>query len=374
MDTLSSGFQVRSFDCPHFPSYIFCQLLLGAPLKPDGRVVPCSTITTARERWLIVESWLELRNYYACEKKTGVHRSLVRYYIKKELDPSFHCGSWGRKECKVFQDYEKPIIHQEILTYLSDNPEARATDLHEHLTFMLYNREFSIKTMNRLLGELGWSWRVPIRFQTYKYSESNLAYYADYLAYIQDISYEKIKFVDEAHFTARTLATGKKVLGLVGKRSYTHEKTLHCKSASLTLLTTLTGVHPVVLDYREESNTQWDFVEFVLACCAAGDLKPGDYLVADNSSVHVALDSYPLLQEIFDYFGVTLVKLPAYSPELNPCELCFSKIRLFLRHHNVSGTMMERVVEAAIGISHENIFKWYKHCINPNIILPEIFL
>lgn len=120
---------------------------------------PCTTKTTAREKWLIIESWLDLDSYYACEKKTGIPRSLIRYYVKKELDLSYHDGSWGRKECRIFQDYEKPIIHQEILAYLSENPEARPIDLHEHLLYML-SRKFSTKTMDRLLQELGWSWRL----------------------------------------------------------------------------------------------------------------------------------------------------------------------------------------------------------------------
>jgi hypothetical protein len=39
--------------------------------------------------------------------------------------------------------------------------------------------------------------------------------------------------------------------------------------------------------------------------------------------LHGGLASLDLLLEILDTFGVTLVYLPAYSPELNPCKLVF---------------------------------------------------
>jgi len=63
------------------------------------------------------------------------------------------------------------------------------------------------------------------------------------------------------------------------------------------------------------------FVDFVLNCCLDGALVAGDYLILDNAPVHHGEESAAFLMDILEYFSVKLVYLPAYSPELNPCEL-----------------------------------------------------
>jgi transposase len=49
----------------------------------------------------------------------------------------------------------------------------------------------------------------------------------------------------------------------------------------------------------------------------------------DNAKIHHG----PELPELLDRFGVRLKYLPPYSPDLNPIEEAFSKIKHFLRHN-----------------------------------------
>jgi transposase len=65
-----------------------------------------------------------------------------------------------------------------------------------------------------------------------------------------------------------------------------------------------------------ESNTQWDFLEFVFSAC-----ESKAYLICDNAVVHGGAESLDMLLEALEACGITLVFLPPYSPELNPCEL-----------------------------------------------------
>jgi transposase len=56
-------------------------------------------------------------------------------------------------------------------------------------------------------------------------------------------------------------------------------------------------------------------------------LRVGDIVIADNLSAHKVAG----VQEAIAATGARLLYLPPYSPDLNPIERCWSKIKTFLR-------------------------------------------
>ncbi len=56
-------------------------------------------------------------------------------------------------------------------------------------------------------------------------------------------------------------------------------------------------------------------------------LRPGDVVVLDNLSSHKS----PRVREMIEDAGATLEYLPPYSPDFNPIEMVFSKIKQRLR-------------------------------------------
>ena len=56
-------------------------------------------------------------------------------------------------------------------------------------------------------------------------------------------------------------------------------------------------------------------------------LKPGDVVVLDNLSSHKVIG----VREAIEAAGARLLYLPPYSPDLNPIELAFSKLKRLLR-------------------------------------------
>jgi transposase len=56
-------------------------------------------------------------------------------------------------------------------------------------------------------------------------------------------------------------------------------------------------------------------------------LKPGDIVICDNLSAHKVAD----VEAIIAAHGATLKYLPPYSPDLNPIEQVFAKIKALLR-------------------------------------------
>jgi transposase len=56
-------------------------------------------------------------------------------------------------------------------------------------------------------------------------------------------------------------------------------------------------------------------------------LRPGDLVILDNLSCHRS----PAVQHAVEAVGARLSFLPKYSPDLNPIELCFAKLKAILR-------------------------------------------
>lgn len=56
-------------------------------------------------------------------------------------------------------------------------------------------------------------------------------------------------------------------------------------------------------------------------------LRPGDIVIMDNLSSHKG----PRVRELIEAAGASLRYLPPYSPDLNPIENAFSKLKALLR-------------------------------------------
>jgi len=78
------------------------------------------------------------------------------------------------------------------------------------------------------------------------------------------------------------------------------------------------------------------YVERVLA----PSLRPEQVVVMDNLSSHKG----PRVRELVEARGCELLYLPAYSPDLNPIEEAFSKLKALLR--KAGGRTREALMEA----------------------------
>ena len=89
-------------------------------------------------------------------------------------------------------------------------------------------------------------------------------------------------------------------------------------------------------------------------------LGPGATLVLDNLSVHRGAQVRALVAEA----GCTLRFLPAYSPDFNPIELTFARLKTHLR---AAGKRTFDDVVREIGVSFSSVTAdhaqaWYRHC------------
>ena len=80
---------------------------------------------------------------------------------------------------------------------------------------------------------------------------------------------------------------------------------------------------PAVFDGPIDSDSFLAYVEQVLV----PTLQPGDVVVMDNLPAHKA----PAVRTAIERAGATLRFLPPYSPDFNPIEQVFAKLKAFLR-------------------------------------------
>jgi transposase len=98
----------------------------------------------------------------------------------------------------------------------------------------------------------------------------------------------------------------------------------HWKTTTFVAGLRLDGVvAPLVLDGPINATAFEAYVEQFLA----PTLQPGDIVVMDNLSSHKASKVRALIEAV----GAKLLYLPPYSPDFNPIEMLFSKLKALLR-------------------------------------------
>lgn len=98
------------------------------------------------------------------------------------------------------------------------------------------------------------------------------------------------------------------------------------------------------------------FVEQVLG----PTLVEGDVVVMDNLPAHKVVG----IEQAIESRGATLVYLPPYSPDFSPIELCWSKVKTWLRKNNArDGEALDKAIVDALGeVTKSDAKGWFQHC------------
>lgn len=89
-------------------------------------------------------------------------------------------------------------------------------------------------------------------------------------------------------------------------------------------------------------------------------LKPGDMVVMDNLSPHKNPETVRLLEQS----GMHVRFLPPYSPDFNPIEKMWSKIKAMLRSAKArtAAALNEAIAAALAAITPEDAAGWFASC------------
>lgn len=118
----------------------------------------------------------------------------------------------------------------------------------------------------------------------------------------------------------------------------------------------LSGVEAAL--YGEWSANGMIFSTFMEKCLCP-KLKPGDAVIMDNVSFHKS----DKIIELVEQCGAQVIFLPPYSPELNPIEEMWSKIKNSLRRKSArcKKTFKKAIKKSYEAVTTENIMGWFQH-------------
>jgi transposase len=89
-------------------------------------------------------------------------------------------------------------------------------------------------------------------------------------------------------------------------------------------------------------------------------VRPGDIVIMDNLSPHKNEPTLSLLTQA----GAQVRFLPAYSPDLNPIEKMWSKVKASLRsaEARTESALIEAIGVALKGITRQDAINWFASC------------
>lgn len=165
----------------------------------------------------------------------------------------------------------------------------------------------------------------------------------------------RLIFLDETWATTNMAPTwgrslkGERCLGYT-PLGHWHTTTFVCALSSEGLLA------PLVLDGAINGRAFVAWVEQFLA----PELRPGDIVVMDNLSSHKVAGVKPAIEAA----GATLRYLPPYSPDFNPIEQVFAKLKTLLR--NTQARTLETLwsaIGALLGqFNADECERYIRHC------------
>jgi len=109
-----------------------------------------------------------------------------------------------------------------------------------------------------------------------------------------------------------------------------------------------------------EGATDREVFEAYVEKMLAPSLRPGQVVVMDNLSAHKG----ERVRVVVEERGAELLYLPPYSPELNPIEEAFAKIKKLLRkaEARTREALVEAMGQALSAVSARDARGFFEHC------------
>lgn len=89
-------------------------------------------------------------------------------------------------------------------------------------------------------------------------------------------------------------------------------------------------------------------------------LQPGQIVIMDNFTIH----HNSKVRELIQSKGCNLLYLPTYSPDFNPIEYLFAKVKAFIRKIRPVKvpTLIQAFMDAILTITPDDASNTFKHC------------
>jgi transposase len=165
----------------------------------------------------------------------------------------------------------------------------------------------------------------------------------------------RLKFVDESGVTlAMTRRYGR---ATPGQRVVDHVPDNY--GANQTMLAAL-GLEGLDAPWVVDGAVNGDIFRYWVRDVLGPTLQPGDIVLWDNLSAHKVAG----IEALITARGARLLPLSPYSPDFNPIEQCWSKIKTFLRcaKARTIDALIDAIKQALDTVTAADIQGWFAHC------------
>ncbi len=276
-----------------------------------------------------------------------VSRSSVKRYVKMDLqtgslEPSKPPGS-------------SPKINDPAQKLLQIDLEARpAATLAQRCSYLLQitGIKVAISTLWRTLKQLGYSYKK----RSVEATERDEFDRAAWKVLVADqIEADRFVFVDE--MGSNTSLYPLCAWSLTGERAPCSVPRNRGKNTTLVASMTIEGMGPAL---AMEGSTDSKVFETYVEQFLVPSLEPGQVVAMDNLNVHKS----ERVRELIEAADCKLLYLPTYSPDLNPIEQAFAKVKAILRKAEIR--VRERLTEvlgvAISAVNSSDAHGFFDHC------------
>jgi transposase len=143
----------------------------------------------------------------------------------------------------------------------------------------------------------------------------------------------------------------------IGERLFDSKPGVYSKNYTVLGALSLQGMQAMMV--VEGGTTTEVFYEYARQILIPS-IEVGSVVVLDNLSAHHSVK----VRELFDEHGIHLLYTPPYSPEWNPIEWAWSKVKTFLRQYAARSldALEDALVQAADLITPQDALHWIVAC------------
>lgn len=170
-----------------------------------------------------------------------------------------------------------------------------------------------------------------------------------------DLEPEQLVFIDESGVTTAMVRSHAR--SAIGTRALSRAPAGRYERLTLIGAISCTGLSALMTTRAFTNDAVFRaFVEQVLL----PELRPGQIVVLDNLWPH----KRAAVRQLIEGTGCQLLFLPRYSPEYNPIELCWSKIKNELKRRaaRTLDALETAIGEAIQTITASDARGWFRHC------------
>jgi transposase len=129
---------------------------------------------------------------------------------------------------------------------------------------------------------------------------------------------------------------------------------------NVTLISSITLEEGMGASMSIEGSSETESFGLYMREVLAPTLKPGQIVLMDNLCVHTSA----WVRELIEGRGCQLWLLPSYSPDMNPIEEAFSKVKHLLRKAKARtiDALFEATAAALLAVSAGDALGYFEHC------------